>query len=157
MRREVRAGLGRARQFGNFGALGAAWIFTEESWIKDHLAFLSFGKLRGSYGTTGSDQVGDYGYLTRWSSLGSIALRWCATLHPTQHADPNFHWPTNKKLARRIDLGFFKDRFHLSVDYYRDRSDDQLVQFPTPLLSGFSGVIANSPALVQNSGVEFYA
>ena len=53
---------GPGRQFANFGAIGAAWIFTKEMGVEDLLPVLSFGKLRGSYGITGNDQIGDYEY-----------------------------------------------------------------------------------------------
>jgi hypothetical protein len=125
--------------------------------LKGHLKFISFGKLRGSYGTTGSDAVGEYGYLSRWTSGRTLPYGGVQPIYPTQHADPNYHWQVNKKLEGALDLGFIRDRIHLSVAYYRDRCGDQLVKFPTPLLSGFSSVIANSPALVQNTGWEFTA
>ncbi len=45
-------------RFGNFGAVGLGWIFSKENFIQNSLRFLSFGKLRASYGTTGNDQIG---------------------------------------------------------------------------------------------------
>lgn len=154
-RRDGSSRFGKGKQFGNFGDVGAAWIFTEESWLKKHLRFMSFGKLQGSYGTTGSDAVGDYGYLTRWSSNGLRLYGVTQPLAPIQHANPNYHWQTNRKLEGSINLGLLKDKIILNVAYYRNRCGDQLVPFPTPRLSGFSSVIANSPALVQNAGWEF--
>src|SRR5690606_23463628 len=59
-RRDGSSRFGPGKQFENFGAIGAAWIFSEESVIKSSLPFLNFGKLRGSYGTTGNDQIPDY-------------------------------------------------------------------------------------------------
>jgi TonB-dependent starch-binding outer membrane protein SusC len=61
-RRDGTSRFGAGKQFGDFGALGAAWIFTKEESIQRNLGFLSFGKLRASYGTTGSDQIPDYQY-----------------------------------------------------------------------------------------------
>src|SRR5207244_4336145 len=57
---------GKGKQFGTFAAAGAGWIFSEERFIKQN-RFLSFGKLRVSYGSSGNDQVGDYGYLDSWT------------------------------------------------------------------------------------------
>lgn len=154
-RRDGSSRFGINNQFSNFGSIGAAWIFTEEDWIKQNIAFLSFGKLRGSYGTTGSDAIGDYGYLTRWSSNNRQSYGGIQPLVPTQHANPNFKWQSNQKLEAAIDLGFFKDKYNLNVAFYRNRCGNQLVQFPLALMTGFSSVIANSPALVQNQGWEF--
>ncbi len=43
----------------------------------------------------------------------------------------------------------------MSAAYYRNRCGNQLMQLPTPILTGFGNVTANSPALVQNDGWEF--
>lgn len=155
VRRDGSSRFGTGNQFGNFGSVGAAWIFTEENWLKDRFRFLSFGKLKASYGTTGSDGVGDYGYLTRYSSNNRQPYGGTASLTPTQFANPYFQWQVNKKLEGSLDLGFFRDKISLSVAYYRDRCGNQLVSLPTPALSGFTSVTANSPALVQNYGWEF--
>ena len=157
-RRDGSSRFGSGKQYGNFGSLGAAWIFTEESWFKNHFPILSFGKARASYGITGSDAIGDYGYLTRWQyPTGYVAIPYngSSPLQPIQHANPEYHWQVNKKLELAMDLGLFKDRIALSIVYYRDRVGNQLINFPTPALSGFSSVVANSPALVQNAGWEF--
>ncbi len=156
-RRDGSSRFGTGNQFGNFGSVGAAWIFSEESWIKNNLPFLSFGKLRGSYGLTGGDAIGNYNYLSQWSSNTSQAYNGVSNLVPLLFANPTLHWQTNKKLEAAIDLGFLKDWINVSAVYYNDRTNNQLVPFPAPLFSGFSSITANSPATVQNSGWEFTA
>jgi TonB-linked SusC/RagA family outer membrane protein len=152
-RRDGSSRFGKDHLFGNFGAVGAAWVFSEESFLHA-FKFISFGKLRGSYGTTGSDGVGEYQYLTRWSSSGTQPYAGISSLRPTQHANDSYHWPVNKKTEAAIDLGFLKDRISLSVAWYLNRCNDQLVGFPLPAYTGFNIVTANSPALVQNTGWE---
>ncbi|OJW54921.1 MAG: hypothetical protein BGO55_16180 [Sphingobacteriales bacterium 50-39] len=154
-RRDGSSKFGSGNQFGNFGAVGLAWIFSEESWIKDNITFLSFGKLRSSIGTTGSDLIGLYGYLTRFSSSSLQTYMGIQPLAPTQHANPNYRWQVNKQMEIAIELGFLKDRLTLTTAAYRNRCGNQLVNFPTPGFTGFSTVVANSPALVENSGLEF--
>ncbi len=61
-RRDGSSRFGSANRFHNFGSIGLGWIFTEEAFFKERFPFLSFGKLRGSVGTTGSDQIDDYCY-----------------------------------------------------------------------------------------------
>ncbi|HTF31357.1 MAG TPA: SusC/RagA family TonB-linked outer membrane protein, partial [Flavitalea sp.] len=56
-RRDGSSRFGSENLFHNFGAVGAAWIFSEERIFKNKLGCLSFGKIRASYGTTGSDQI----------------------------------------------------------------------------------------------------
>jgi len=155
-RRDGSSRFGPGRQFGNFWSVGAAWIASEETWFKDHVpAYFSFFKLRGSYGTTGSDAVGDYSYLSRWSSNSLLPYDGVSPLVPLQLTDSVYHWPTNKKLEGAVDIGLFHDRVSIEAAFYRDRCDDQLLQYPTPLYTGFNSVVANWPADVQNLGMEF--
>ncbi len=59
-RRDGSSRFGPGSQFGNFGAVGAAWIFSNEAFFNKNMPVISYGKLRASYGVTGSDQIGDY-------------------------------------------------------------------------------------------------
>jgi TonB-linked SusC/RagA family outer membrane protein len=156
-RRDGSSRFAEGKQFGNYGAIGAAWIFSQEELIKKNLSILSYGKIRGSYGTTGSDIVGDYQYLTRWSSSGTFPYSGNSVLVPTQHSNEQYHWPTNKKLEAAIDIGLMKDRISFSIAWYRNRCNDQLVSFPLATYTGFNSVTANSPANVQNMGWELNA
>jgi len=160
-RRDGSSRFGLGHQFGNFGSLGAAWIISDESWVREKLpAFISFVKLRGSYGVTGSDQVGEYQYLTQWGVAGdgipiSSAYNGISALLPQIQANADFHWQTTRKLEGAFDVALLDDRISLEAAWYRDRCDNQLIGYPTPLITGFNTVTANSPASVQNSGWEF--
>ena len=148
-RRDGSSRFGPGKQFADFGAVGAAWIFSEEAFIKNGLPFLSFGKLRGSYGTTGNDQIGDYGYLEAYDVTPGPG-----GLYPTQLYNPDYSWEINKKLEAGIETSFFNDRLSLGSSWYRNRSSNQLVGFPLPAMTGFRSVQANLPATVENSGWE---
>ncbi len=141
-------------KFGNFGAVGAAWVFTEENFVKNAIPFLSSGKLRASYGVTGNDQIGDYQYLDTWSS-SSFPYAGYPGLAPERAFNPDFSWETNKKLDISLELGFIKDRILLTTSYYNNRSDDQLVGQTLSSQSGFTSFTSNFPALVENKGLEF--
>lgn len=152
-RRDGSSRFGEGNQFANFGAAGLAWIFSEESFIKNNIALLSFGKIRTSYGLTGSDQIPDYGYLETYSS--SLYPYQGGGLYPTRLANKNYGWETNKKFEAAVDLGFFNDNILLSTSYYRNNSSNQLVGYSLPATTGQSTVQANLPAVVQNTGWEF--
>jgi TonB-linked SusC/RagA family outer membrane protein len=153
-RRDGSSRFGPGKKFGNFGAVGAAWLFSNESFIKDNLHFLSFGKLRGSYGTVGNDQIGDYKYNDSWSPA-SFPYGGSGTLYPTRFANPNFQWEINHKLEAAVELGFLKDRILLTADYYRNKSSNMLVPFVLSPQSGFTEFTANLPAELENKGFEF--
>ncbi|MEO8235825.1 MAG: SusC/RagA family TonB-linked outer membrane protein, partial [Flavobacterium sp.] len=151
-RRDGSSRFGPGRQFATFGAVGAAWIFSEEKILKGK-TFLSFGKLRASYGTTGNDLIGDYQFLDTYLSSG-VSYGGVIGLQPTRLYNPNFGWETNKKLELAVETGFFKDRIFLSLAAYNNRSSSQLVGIPMPATTGFPSIQGNLKATVQNRGYE---
>ncbi len=69
LKRDGSSRFGPGKQFGNFASAGVAWIASDEKWLKDLLPeWFSFIKFRGSVGSTGSDNIGDYEYLSRWGA-----------------------------------------------------------------------------------------
>jgi TonB-linked SusC/RagA family outer membrane protein len=152
-RKDGSSRFGPGKQFASFGAAGAAWIFSKTPALRALLPFLSFGKVRASYGITGNDQIGDYQYLDVWSStpypyLGS------ASLYPVRLYNPYYSWEINRKLEGALELGFLKDRVLSTTAWYLDRGGNQLIRYGLPLQTGFSGITENFPALVENSGLE---
>ncbi len=152
-RRDGSSRFGPGKRFGNFGAVGAAWLFTNEKFVANNVRFLSFGKLRASYGTSGNDQIGDYQYLDTWSPT-SFPYSTTA-LSVTRVYNPNYNWEVNKKAEVALELGFLKDRILFTTSYYNNRSGNQLVGITLSPQSGFSSYIGNLPALVENAGWEF--
>ena len=152
-RRDGSSRFGPGKQFATFGALGAAWIFSKEKLLQEQ-SLLSFGKLRMSYGTTGSDQIGDYQFLDTYSTSG-IAYDGVIGLEPSGLYNANFGWETNKKLEIGLETGFLNDRIFLTASWYSNRSSNQLVGIPLPSTTGFASVQANLNATVQNRGLEF--
>lgn len=154
IRRDGSSKFGTDHQFGTFGSGAAAWIFSKENIVKNTLPWLSFGKLKTSYGTSGTDAVlanyayeslytagtGYGGYTSFTPSLNNTALQWELT----------------KKLDIAIDLGFLNDRFLFSADFYRDRSSHLLGTSPLAAQTGFASYAGNLPdgAVVQNKGWE---
>lgn len=153
-RRDGSSRFASGNQFSTFGALGAAWLFHKEDFLKSTERFLSFGKLRASYGITGSDQIGDYQYLDTYSSSG-ISYGGIIGLQPSRLYNTNFGWESNKKLEVALELGFLNDRILFSASTYRNRSSNQLVGLPLPGTTGFPSIQTNLNATVENRGVEF--
>lgn len=152
-RRDGSSRFGPNNQYANFGAVGMAWLFYNENFSSDHLNFLSFGKLRGSYGTTGNDQIGDYQFMDTYSSSG-YHYQGINGLQPTSLYNPNFSWEINKKLEAALELGFIKDRIFLTTAWYQNTSSNQLVGYPLPATTGFTTIQSNWEATVQNTGFE---
>jgi len=154
-RRDGTTRFGPEKRFANFYSIGLGWIISEEELIKKNLPFISFSKLRGSYGTTGSDQIPDYSYLNLYEPAGNY--QGGKGLAVSRIYNPELAWETNKKLEIGLELGFFKDRLLLSGSFYRNRPSDQLVDFSLTDVTGFSNVRLNWDVVIQNKGYEFTA
>lgn len=154
-RRDGSSRFGKQSRFHDFWSIAGAWIFSDETLFKN-IPFLKFGKLRGSYGTSGNDQIGDYKYLNTYnqqvvetpyqSSIGLIA---------SGLPNPYLQWEETKKMQIGLDLGFLEEqKILLDVNYYLNRSSNQLLGYTLPFTTGFSSIIRNFPATLQNSGWE---
>ncbi|GAA6766498.1 TonB-dependent receptor [Flavobacterium sp. CGRL1] len=152
-RRDGSSRFGPGRQFANFGAAGLAWLFTNENFLKNS-SWLSFGKLRGSYGTTGNDQIGDYQFFDTYSTTG-VNYDGVTGISPSRLYNADFGWEINKKLEFAIETGFLRDRIFTTAAWYQNRSANQLVGIPLPGTTGFSSIQANLNAVVENRGLEF--
>lgn len=144
---------GRNNRFGSFGSAAFAWIFTQENWIKDKLPFLSYGKLRSSYGVTGNDQIPNYLYLDTYST-SNYTYGGISGLNPSKLANPDLKWEVNKKMEVAMDLGFFKDRVLITGALYVNNTDNPLVSSPVTGVTGFTAMYANMPARIQQKGLE---
>lgn len=155
-RRDESSAFAPGNRYGNFGSVGAAWVVSEEKFLKSNFSSLSFFKLRSSYGSVGNDQIPAYGYLSYYSSSSTYSN--LSTLNPTRLANnDNFSWEVTKKLDIAADLGFFKDRILLSATWYRDLTSNMLLSsVPLASQAGFTGYTGNVPGIkVENKGEEF--
>lgn len=153
IRRDGSSRFGPGNRYGTFSSIGGAYLFSEEKGVQQLLPFLSFGKLRASYGTTGNDQIPDFQYLSTYSS--NNIYQDLSTLRPSRISNADFRWETTRKTEAAIELGFIRDRLLLNVGYYHNESDDQLVNYTLPTMTGFPDYQANLPAVVRNTGWEF--
>lgn len=157
-RRDGSSDFGPGRQFGNFGSLGAGWIFSEEAAVKHGLPLISYGKLSGSYGTAGKDASKSYAYQALYQNISRAPVfQGIRQAYPYNLYNPDFSWAEKKSLNLSLDLALFKDRLVLNATYYRNREDNQLVDYPLPIQTGFTSVFGNLNAVVQNKGWEFSA
>jgi TonB-dependent starch-binding outer membrane protein SusC len=155
-RRDGSSRFGDNNKLHTFYSAGGAWILSEEQIFKEKLVFINFAKIRINYGTTGNDQIGDYRYfsfLSPYTELG-IPYQNAGSLYHTAIANPELQWEETHKFNLGIDLAFFNSRLSLMVNYFRNRSSNQLLSFSIPSVSGFSLIAQNFPATIQNKGLE---
>jgi len=155
-RRDGSSRFGVNNQFHDFWSVGGAWIFSNEAFLKRSLPFMSFGKLRASYGVTGSDQIGDYKYLNLYTSTsGTYQTTVGLQPEPGGLSNPYLAWEETRKLQIGVNLGFLGDRIMIDATYSRNRSSNQLVPYTLPSTTGSSSITQNFAATIQNRNWEF--
>ncbi|SEM54517.1 TonB-linked outer membrane protein, SusC/RagA family [bacterium A37T11] len=153
-RRDGSSRFGPGRRFSSFYSVGSAWIFSEENWVKNQLPWLSFGKLRASYGTTGNDQIGNYQYLDTYDASYLEGYEGVPPLVPTNLYNSDYQWESSRKLDLSMEFGFLKDRIRTSATYFLTRSSNQLSSEKLPSQTGFTSITKNQETILQNSGLE---
>ncbi len=153
-RRDGSSRFGPNKQFANFGAVGVGWIFSKEQWLMKSIHGLSYGKLRGSIGITGNDQIGADQYLDTWSGT-QYPYQGQSGYRPTRLFNPDYSWEQHSKIDAAIELGFLKDRILVTANWFLSKSNNQIINYSLPDQTGFSSVLKNFPGVVQNTGWEF--
>ncbi|TCD02916.1 SusC/RagA family TonB-linked outer membrane protein [Pedobacter psychroterrae] len=146
---------GPKNKYGNYWSTGLGWIYSNEAIVKEKLPFLSYGKVRMSYGTTGQDGIGNYQYLEQYSSSPQNTYDGTFVLDGQGVINPYFKWENVKKLDIGFDFGFFSDAIVASATYWRTRTSDQLIPITTASTTGAGQYYLNLDGGTQNYGWEF--
>jgi len=155
-RRDGSSRFGDKNKFHNFGSLAIGWIFSQEKLIIKYLPFLSFGKIRASYGTTGSDQIKNYLTLNAYNASNpGNPYQGVVSLLQNKVPNPYLQWEETRKLQGGIDIGVLNDKLLITANYVRNRSSNQLLDYNLPIITGYPSVATNFPALIENTAWEF--
>ena len=118
------------RKWGIFPGFSAAWIVSEENFLKGSKT-LNFLKLRLGYGEVGNSNIGSSAFT--YYSFGYNAV-FNNTLYQgvamSQLANPNLTWETQAEKNIGIDFGLFNNRITGTVDYYQRNFRDLLTAIP---------------------------
>lgn len=136
-----------------FWSVGLGYNLHNESFIRD-LGFINLLRVRGSYGYTGSVKFDSYqatstyfyqiNYL-HYAGVGAI---------PMGMANPDLTWQTTKKFNIGLTSTLFSDRVNFNLDYYRENTDDMLIDVSLPPSSGATSV-KNNFGRQESNGIEF--
>jgi TonB-linked SusC/RagA family outer membrane protein len=146
---------------GNFGAVSAGWVASEESFYKaiPLVNRLEFLKLRASTGVLGDQNIGDFAYLAPIASNVNYIFNGTAVSGAIQSVltNPDLKWQRNRSNDVGIDVGMMNQALTLTADYYSNTSDQLLVSVPlAPDLGSGGNPIVNAGS-VRNSGFELGA
>jgi len=138
-------------RWGNFWSASAAWVLTKEKWMSS-AKWLSFLKLKASYGENGNDKVGNsYAYLDQYQMTGANGVFSDGTLY--YKGNPDLTWEKQKALNAGVEFDFWDGRLAGGIEYYQRTIDDMLYYKPVAASSGYSSIPMNVGSM-KNSGVE---
>lgn len=149
LRRDRSSRFGSNQRYGIFPSLSAAWILSEETFLKNNSA-LSFLKVRGSFGQLGNSEIGNFASRTLYngSSYNKVA-----GITLTQPGNNDLTWEKSNQLDIGVDFGLFKDRIFGEIDFYSKNTNGLLFSVPLPGSSGQSLINKNIGSL-NSKGVE---
>jgi TonB-linked SusC/RagA family outer membrane protein len=117
----------KGQKFGAFPAVSIGWAPTQYEWIQENVKFINFLKFRGSVGLVGNDRIGGsdnasrFPYLTTMTTTSGSNL-WGGRPAITEElvGTDNLRWEKSTKYNLGIDMHFFKSRFDLTIDFFKD-------------------------------------
>ncbi len=155
-RREGSSRFGANNKWGNFPAVSVGWRVSEESFLKAY-AWLTDLKLRGSWGVTGNNDIGNYSSLSTMNPANYILGVPPGTFVNGQvldaFANADLGWEQSNQIDIGMDLSLFENRLVFTAEYYKKITNDMLLPIEIPVISGFQTTFSNI-GKVENKGIE---
>lgn len=145
----------RNYRWGTFPSVSAGWVVTREKFMEGTYPWLSFLKLRGSWGMLGNERIGSdyFPYLALMTFGDAIFYDKDGnklsdkTAAQRELAVEDITWETTTSTDVGVDLGFFKDRLRATFDYYWKQTEDMLLSVNIPYLMGYSNPNSNAGSM----------
>lgn len=149
-RRDASSRFGANKRWANFYSASVGWNIAAEAFMEN--GPFSTLKLRGSYGTTGSDAIGDYRYAPSLAAGFEYPIDGQVAFGITADGgdNPDLQWESKESLNIGLDLVTSNSKFNASIEYYENTSNDLLINIPAPTSNGFN---AGNIAANVGSGV----
>ncbi|MDC1465772.1 TonB-dependent receptor [Polaribacter sp.] len=155
-RRDGSSRFGSNNKFAFFPSFSAGWVPSREEFWNDN-DIVNQLKIRGGFGVTGSDNIGDFQYLSTISggrnytigNPGSIVIG----NSPNAPSNPNLKWEETSQLNIGFDTRLFND-ISLSFDWYKKTTTGILQNIAIPGYIGAIGDPVGNVADMDNSGYD---
>ena len=149
----------RGHRLGIFPSASAGWVISSEPWMAETKDWLSFLKVRASWGQNGNASIANFQYLSTivlddgasyaFDSEDAFATGAVGDVL----ANPDVSWETSEQLDLGIDARFFNSRLGVSIDGYIKDTRDWLVQAPIASVYGLNAPYING-GNIRNAGIE---
>ena len=152
-RRDASSRFAKENRWGNFWSVGAAWILSKESFLKD-VNVIDMLKLKASIGQQGNDNLSStfYWYYTDTYDLSASSK---TTMSPSLRTKGNkdITWETTTNMNVGLEFTLFGGRLNGNVDFYNKKTTDLLFWLSVPESTGTRGYYGNLGD-ISNRGVE---
>lgn len=153
LRRDGSSRFGANTKWGTFPSASVGWRVSEEDFMKN-ISALSDLKLRASWGVSGNYNIPDYGSIP---TLGRYNYTFGGAQvfgqSPSTIPYPDLSWENAETIDAGFDVGFLRNRFTASFDYYNRITTDLLFNQPVAQATGFATSLSNV-GKVRNKGWE---
>ncbi|TKG95876.1 TonB-dependent receptor [Puteibacter caeruleilacunae] len=153
IRRDGFSGFATNNKTATFKSFSLGWVPTEENFMPE-INWLDFLKLRLSYGENGNQDAGRFISFakanTAFAVFGSDSQ---IGYYPGSLANPDLKWETTSSLNFGVDFRVLDSRITGSLDIYKAKTKDVLVERSIPEISGFQKLMENIGE-VENKGFE---
>lgn len=144
VRRDGSSRFGKDKKWGNFPSASVGWIVSDEDFMQG-LPAISYLKIRGSYGTTGNNNIGNYSSYAAVNSANYVFNGVLASGKATTSlSNADLGWEKTKQFDLGVDIGILKDRIFFQYDYFNKRTTDMLYSISVPQASGFDEFTTNA-------------
>jgi TonB-linked SusC/RagA family outer membrane protein len=149
---------GPGNKWGTFPSVSAGWSMDKENFMKK-VKWVSKWKWRASYGVSGNNRILDFGFLDLLytsnyafgNGTGNVSTG--QTTSSTIRSNKDITWESTFQANYGLDLGIFRNKIGLSVDYYQSHTDKLLLQQATVAYTGVPASWNNIGSL-KNTGIE---
>jgi TonB-linked SusC/RagA family outer membrane protein len=145
---------GKNNKWGLFPSGAVAWRISDEGFFKDNVHFITELKLRGSWGNTGNNNIGNYQSIATVTYL-KYALNNAAVgaYAPGRPENDDLTWERQLQTNVGFDLGLF-NRINISTDFFNTINKDLLLNVNVSQVTGYATALLNI-GQVNNKGWEF--
>ncbi len=140
-RRDGSSRFGADKRYGNFGAVSASWLISEEGFFPENNV-VNFLKLSSSYGSSGNDRISNFGSLGLY---GGVNYNGLPGLYYSQPPNDVLTWETTYQFDVNVNAHFFNSRLRVDASYWNKDTEGILLDVPLPYTTGF-------PDRTQNFG-----
>ncbi|MEO6722274.1 MAG: TonB-dependent receptor [Ferruginibacter sp.] len=146
LRADASSRFGPNNKWGYFPSVAAGWIVSKENFMKD-IAWVDNLKLRGSWGSSGNQEIPDHTYETLVTKVGGVKV--------TRFGNPEVKWEVTTQANIGMDLAILKSGLTVSADYFVKTTKDILltVQLPALAVGEINRTYVNAGE-VSNKGFE---